>query len=92
MFTKLGPQSARHSSGYHVYIAGRELAGYEDDHVKATLGADFMCGLVPLYVRDFKLKLKGRSELSQAPSRVEITARMRQGFAFLGVNTEEVDH
>jgi hypothetical protein len=49
MFEKIGPQLARHESGYTVFVADREHVGYRDALIEAAIDADFLSGIVPLY-------------------------------------------
>ena len=90
MFRKIASQHAEHSSGFSVFVADREHAGYTDSLVSATIGADFLCGIVPLYANT--LKVTPTSHLDgELISGELIMKRIREGLAFLGINSELVE-
>ncbi|WP_395745284.1 hypothetical protein [Prosthecobacter sp.] len=90
MFTQVSLRSARHESGDTIFVADQERAAYEDEYVKTTLQADFLRGVVPLYRRTLKITVKGRRAISRIIQPREMIDRIRQGFSFLGIPTEEI--
>lgn len=91
MFTQVSPQSARHDSGYTIFVADQEHAAYEDEYVKTTLAADFLRGVVPLYRGTLKITVKPRRNISRVIQPREMIDRIKQGFSFLGIATEGID-
>ena len=92
MFTKITPQSAQNSAGYTVFVADRELAGYEDDSIRANIAADFLCGIVPLYRLTIQITTKaGQAASYSQPFEEKIIERIKEGLLFLGTHTETVD-
>lgn len=91
MFTQVSLQSVRHDSGYTISVADQKHAGYEDEYVKTTLEADFSRDIVPLYRRSLKIILKAKRDISRVIQPHEMIDRIRQGFSFLGIATEEID-
>jgi hypothetical protein len=84
MFTKIAPQHARHASGFSVFVSDREHAGYKDESLEAQIDSDFLCGIVPLYVKT--LEIKGAEHISHDI----VIHRIQEGLLFLGIHTELV--
>jgi hypothetical protein len=92
MFKKIGPQFAEHESGYSVFVADREHVGYRDSAIEATIEADFLSGVVPLYCKTLKGK-KGEETFTPAndPDTAQaIMRRIEEALAFLGIRFEVV--
>ena len=86
MFSKAAPQHAIHSDGFSVFIQSREAIGYEDSTCTAELGADLLCGIVPLYTDQLRISRKS----DNAVGRDVIVERIVSGLEFLGVRSELV--